>query len=129
MGIKCILVNYSGMTMEVNYTLSDVRAHLITESLKFVLAACRLPGIIRIALIGSLTTDKKNPKDVDLLLTVRDDMYLEPLARIGRRLQGRAQNINCGADIFLVSPKNRYLGRICHWRVCEPGIRMRCYAQ
>ncbi len=115
--------------MEVDYIApDDVRVHLITESLKFVLAARKLPGITRITLIGSLTTDKKKPKDADLLLTVKDDMDLEPLARIGRRLKGHAQNINCGADIFLVNPENKYLGRVCHWRACEPGIRMRCYA-
>lgn len=109
--------------------LPDVRAHLIEESLQFVLAARKLPGILRIALIGSLTTGKKKPKDADLLLTVSDDMDLAPLARIGRRLQGRAQTINCGADIFLVNPQNIYLGRTCRWKICEPGMRMRCEAE
>jgi hypothetical protein len=114
--------------MQTNDVPPDIRAYLIAEALKFVLAASKLAGITRIALIGSLTTDKKKPKDADLLVTVTADIDLEPLARLGRRLKGRAQNINRGGDIFLADPGGKYLGRICHWRECEPGIRMSCHA-
>jgi predicted nucleotidyltransferase len=114
--------------MNVNYVPPDVRAYLIAETLKFVLAACKLPGITRIALVGSLITDKKEPKDADLLVSVTDDIDLEPLARLGRRLQGHAQNINRGGEVFLADPNGNYIGRICHWRECAPGIRMRCDA-
>jgi predicted nucleotidyltransferase len=31
-------------------------------------AAIQLPGIVRIALVGSLATEKPEPKDVDLLI-------------------------------------------------------------
>ena len=41
------------------------RARLIAEVLAFVHAAQRLPGITRIALIGSLPTNKADPKDID----------------------------------------------------------------
>jgi len=41
------------------------RARLIAEVLAFVRAAQRLPGITRIALIGSLPTNKADPKDID----------------------------------------------------------------
>jgi predicted nucleotidyltransferase len=58
-----------------------------------VRAAKRLPGITRIALIGSLTTNKANPKDADLLLSVTDDTDLTSLARLTRKLQGHAQTI------------------------------------
>jgi hypothetical protein len=53
-------------------------------------------------------------------------MELAPLARIERRIQGQAQSINCGADIFLVDEASQYLGRICHYRECRP--RMACRA-
>ncbi len=104
------------------------RARLIAEVLAFVQAAQRLPGISRVALIGSLTTHKADPKDADLLITVIDDTELASLARLSRRLQGHAQNMNRGAEVFLADPNNNYLGRICHWKICAPGVRMRCDA-
>ena len=67
-----------------------VRAMLIAEALAFAKAASRLPGVIRIALLGSLTTPEPDPKNADLLVTVADDMDLAPLAALGRRLKGRA---------------------------------------
>jgi hypothetical protein len=114
--------------MNISCIPPDIRAYLIAEALKFTLAASKLPGVIRIALIGSLTTDKKEPKDADLLVTVTDETDLEPLARIGRKLHGHAQNINRGGEVFLANPVGNYIGRICHWKVCEFGIRMRCDA-
>lgn len=104
------------------------RARLIAEVLAFVQAAQRLPGISRVALIGSLTTHKADPKDADLLITVTDDTEMASLARLSRRLQGHAQNMNRGAEVFLADPNNNYLGRICHWKICAPGVRMRCDA-
>jgi predicted nucleotidyltransferase len=106
----------------------SVRAILIAEALAFVSEACRLSGVTRIALIGSITTEKPEPKDVDLLVIVTDDADLTPLARLGRRLQGRAQSHNRGGDIFLADPEGNYLGRTCHWKDCGPGIRVSCDA-
>ena len=105
-----------------------IRTRLITEALAFVRAASKIPGVTRIALIGSMTTNKADPKDVDMLVTVTDDADLVPLARIGRRLQGRAQTMNRGGEVFLADERGNYLGRICPWKECAPGIRMRCDA-
>jgi hypothetical protein len=66
-----------------------------------------------------------NPKDADLLVTVEDEADLAPLARLGRRLQGRAQSMNKGADVFLADAHHHYLGRTCTWKECAPGIRLR----
>ncbi len=104
------------------------RERLIAEVLAFVRTAPRLPGIKRIALIGSLTTDKADPKDADLLVTVTDDADLAPLAAITRKLQGHAQSMNKGGEVFLADPHNKHLGRICAWKTCAPGVRMRCDA-
>lgn len=106
----------------------SVRAFLIAEAFRFIDAICTLPGIERIALVGSLTTDKPDPKDADLLVTVADQLDLAALATESRRLKGRAQTKNRGADIFLANPSGQYIGRICHWRECVPGIRMSCDA-
>ena len=82
----------------------------------------------RIALIGSLTTEEPDPKDADLLVAVTDDMDLAPLATLGRKLQGHAQSLGRGGEVFLVDPWSHYLGRTCPWKQCGPGIRISCDA-
>ncbi|NTU78877.1 MAG: nucleotidyltransferase domain-containing protein [Chloroflexales bacterium] len=109
-------------------TLPPIRAHLLTGALLFTQAASLLPGVERIALLGSLATAKADPKDIDLLVTVADDANLTQLAALGRKLLGHAQSRNTGADVFLASPRGAYLGRLCPWKVCQPGVRQRCDA-
>jgi hypothetical protein len=36
---------------------------------------------------------------------------------------------SCGADVFLCGPDGRYLGRVCGWKKCAPGIHRACEAQ
>ena len=104
-----------------------IRGTLLSLTLEFVRAARMRPEVRRIALLGSLVTEKSRPKDVDLLVTVDRDADLVGLARLGRRLQGKAQQINSTADVFLCDADFRYLGRICHFRECFP--RGRCLAR
>jgi hypothetical protein len=59
---------------------------------------------------------------------VTDDTDLAPLAHLSRRLQGHAQNMHRGGEVFLANPQNNYLGRICRWKICAFGIRMSCDA-
>ena len=47
---------------------------------------------------------------------------LDRLVKAGRALKGFAPTRNSGADIFLSNLDSRYIGRICHWRDCRPGI-------
>jgi hypothetical protein len=105
------------------------RVDLLYAVVRFVEAASRCPGVRRIALMGSLATDKVNPGDADVLVTVTDEADLAPLARAGRRLKGAAQSLNLGGDIFLANMRGEYIGRTCHWRRCGPGIRVSCRAQ
>jgi hypothetical protein len=105
-----------------------MRQRLLSEILWFVPAVARLRGIRRIALLGSITTEKREPKDIDFLVVVDDEVSLEPLAKIGRKVKGHAQNIGRGADIFLADPGGRYIGRTCLWIECGPGIRRSCDA-
>lgn len=104
------------------------RRQLIAFTIEFVEMANRIPGVIRIALIGSLTTTKDDPKDVDLLITVADEIDLTPLAKITRKLKGRAQSLNRGGEVFLADPNGNHIGRICPWKRCGPGIRRSCDA-
>jgi hypothetical protein len=105
------------------------REHLLRAVLQFVKVVRAMPDVTRIALVGSLVTEKPHPKDADVLVVIPDDVDLVPLAIAGRRLQGTAQQRNCGADIFIANPAEEYCGRICHWRECRPGLRMSCDAR
>ncbi len=107
-------------------SVADPRGHLLSAVLAFVRAAQATPGVRRIALLGSLATDKPVPKDADVLVTIDATMDLDPLARFGRRLKGTAQTINLGADIFLADEADRYMGRISHYRECH--LRVACRA-
>jgi len=108
-------------------SVAEPRRELLLAVLLFVRTARTCPGVLRIALMGSLATSKAIPKDADLLVTINGTMDLGQLARVGRRLKGSAQTINLGADIFLADVTGRYLGRICHYRECHP--RVTCLAQ
>lgn len=105
-----------------------MREQLLSHLPWFVSAVTKLPGIRRVALLGSITTNKQNPKDIDFLVVVDDDVDLEPLARLGRKIKGRAQQINRGADIFLADAQGKYIGRTCSWKECRAGKRMSCDA-
>ena len=105
-----------------------VRQRLLEDALQFVRTASRFPGVLRIALLGSLATAKPEPKDVDLLLTVTDEADLPPMASAGRRLKGHAQSYNHGADVFVADRQGHYVGRLCPWKRCAPGVRASCDA-
>jgi len=105
-----------------------LRARLLDAARVFILAASRLDGVRRISLLGSIVTDKPDPKDIDLLVQIADHVDLHALARLGRQLKGAAQQFNHSADIFLCDEAGQYLGRTCKWRECHPGIRVACEA-
>ena len=105
------------------------REQLLEGAKAFVARASRITGITRIAMIGSLTTDKREPNDVDLLVTVTAGAPMDQIAAAGRKLKGHCTQINRGADVFLASDDGRYLGRTCPWRECAPGLRVACEAQ
>ncbi len=106
----------------------DIRAFLMAEAFQFIDRVVTLPGLRRIAMLGSIVTPKANPKDVDILITVDDDADLTALAKASRRLKGIAQGKNKGADIFLANPAGEYIGRVCHWKDCGPHFRSTCDA-
>jgi hypothetical protein len=115
--------------MEMPPIDEDVRAFLIAEAFRFIERIVGMPGVRRIAMLGSLLSSKANPKDVDLLLTVDDEVDLTSLAKSARRLKGIAQSKNRGADVFLANSAGQYIGRICHWSRCGPQFRATCDAR
>jgi hypothetical protein len=108
-------------------SVAEPRRPLLLAVLSFVRSSRDCPGVLRIALLGSLTTTKLIPKDVDVLVTIDGAVELVKLARAGRRLHGAAQTVNLGADIFLANEDGCFVGRICHYRKCFP--REACLAQ
>ena len=96
------------------------RSFLLMALAKFMRAAAKVHGVTRVAVIGSLVTDKTSPKDADALVTVRDDANFGLLSQLGRKLKGVAQTRNLGADIFLASDSGAYIGRTCSYRECHP---------
>jgi predicted nucleotidyltransferase len=122
-----VCVALAAMTVMMR-TDENIREQLLAYVPWFVTAAAKLAGVRRIALLGSITTEKKDPKDIDFLVTVDDEVDLEPLARLGRKLKGRTQQINHGADIFLADVQEKYIGRTCHWKECWAGRRRSCDA-
>ncbi len=105
------------------------RECLLAAAIPFVEATSRLEGVRRIALINALTTSTPHPEGIELLVTVEDEADLVPLAAQGRKLLGRTLHCgNYGANVFIASPRSHYLGRLCQWRVCQPGERMICDA-
>jgi hypothetical protein len=113
---------------QVAALLPPIRAHLLAGVLAFTQAAGQMPGVTRIALIGSLTTDKPDPQDADVLVTVADDADLTLLAAHGRKLLGHVQSRGRGGEVFLANPGGGYVGRLCPWKRCGPGIRASCDA-
>ena len=105
------------------------RQHLLEGLRRFIVAVQHITGVRAIALLGSITTAKPDPKDVDVLIVVDDEADLAALATASRRLQGHTQSRNCGADVFLANPRGAYIGRTCHWRDCRPGVRLACDAR
>src|SRR5205085_2475784 len=63
------------------------RRHLLAAAVPFVQAAMRLPGVTRVALLGSLTTEKADPKDIDLLVTISDKTDVSALDRLARPMR------------------------------------------
>ena len=109
--------------------LPELRKIMFAEVRRFVRFARDISGVQRIALIGSLASDKEFPKDIDMLVTIADDCDLTQLARLGRELAGHMAAHTSGADVFLSSSSGEYLGRTCSWKKCAPGVRASCDAQ
>ena len=95
------------------------RPELLAAGSLFARAAIQIHGVLELSLLGSIGTPRPDPKDIDFLVTISADVDLAVLAAHGRRLKGRAQQVNRGADIFLVRA-GEYVGRICHYRECWP---------
>jgi hypothetical protein len=100
----------------------DLREALLEEALHFARSARCIPGVTRLALIGSLLTFKARPKDCDLLASVTEEVDMAILAKLGRRLKGRTGAMGSGADVFLCDEEHGYIGRICQWRECWPRV-------
>jgi predicted nucleotidyltransferase len=112
----------------MNTTSEGHRPQLLDGLRRFVASVRQIDGIRRIAVLGSIVTTKLDPKDIDVLVVVAEETDLAPLATSARRLQGYAQSVNRGADVFLADERGTYIGRTCHWKECRPSVRQSCDA-
>lgn len=76
------------------------REDLLQAVLRFVREARNCQGVLRIALIGSLTTSKPLPKDADVLVTIEDGLDLGPLAARAAVSKGRGSKSIWGRIYF-----------------------------
>jgi hypothetical protein len=106
-------------------TSEEIRGLLLRLLLEFVRAVREIRGVERLAVLGSLLTDRPRPKDADVLVSITEDIDFSTLARVGRRFKGKAQGINAGADVFLADRTGVYIGRVCHYRDCHPRLLCR----
>lgn len=104
------------------------RRELLAHLPWFVRSVAKVEGVRKISILGSITTEKLKPKDIDFLVMIDDAAELEPVARIGRKLKGRTGSEKGGADIFLTDTLGKYIGRTCSWKECRKGIRISCEA-
>jgi len=114
--------------METRARPVGYRVYLLQAAVRFARAAAQLRGVLQISLLGSITTNRQHPKDVDLLVVISEDADVGTLAGHARRLKGAAQQVNLGADVFLADDRGNYLGRTCPWKECRPGLRLACDA-
>lgn len=106
----------------------EKRLRMLNVVKDFLPAIKKTSGVEFVGLIGSLTRDSPNPKDIDLVVCVTPSDDLSPLATIFRKISSRMLQIGKGADMFLYDTETgKYLGRICSHKECAPGIR-RCEA-
>ncbi len=103
-------------------SVKEPRRPLLGALWEFVCNARKLPGVHAIALVGSLTAEKPFPKDADLLVVVDAAADIARLATLGRRLKGKAQALNLGADVFLLNEFREHIGRTCGYRECRPRV-------
>ncbi len=64
-------------------------------------------------------------------MEIEDKASLGALARRKRQLLGKTMQTgdSCGADVFLRDSAGVYLGRVCSYKKCAPGIRASYEAQ
>jgi len=104
------------------------RLRMLNVVKEFLPSIKRTNGVKFIGLIGSITRNSPQPKDIDLVVCVTPSADISELATIFRRIAGRMSQIGNGADMFVYDDESgTYLGRVCPYKECVPGIR-RCDA-
>ena|GEM_PF-3594043 len=102
------------------------RQHLLAAAHWFVTEASTLEEVNQIALVGSLCTEQKKPRDLDLLVTVSPGSSIKTLGKLKRKLQGKISRGSMGSDVF-IAEDGHYIGRACQYR--EPWPRADCMAR
>lgn len=102
----------------------DKRERLDHMADQFAEEASRVQGVEEIAAFGSYVTAKPEPKDLDLMVFISDQVNIPRLAKCARRLSP----IYHGWEVFLFEANTRrHLGRVCVRKQC-PARSVDCAA-
>jgi predicted nucleotidyltransferase len=103
----------------------EKRMEMLNILKEFLPSIKRAEGVEFIGLIGSITRDSPEPKDIDIVVCVTTPSDLSELGTVFRKIAGRMMQIGKGADMFVYdSESGNYIGRICGHRECRAGIRL-----
>lgn len=102
------------------------RSALLQAAKWFLENIFKRDDIEKIAFLGSICTNKKYPKDIDILVYLKPGADIESIAALKRKFQGRIDRGTMGADIFLAE-NGKYIGRACCYK--EPWVRAVCAQQ
>jgi len=102
------------------------REHLLAAAQWFVDEVAKLEDVEQVALVGSLCSDQRKPRDLDLLVTTKPGASIKALAKLKRSLQGKISRGSMGSDVF-IAEGGHYIGRACQYR--EPWPRADCMAR
>lgn len=107
--------------------MNEVRREMLDVLGQFLPSLRAMTYVQRIGLTGSITTPKREPNDIDVVVCIAEGADLTELATVYRKMSGRLQGMGRGVDVFIFE-NDSYIGRPCHHRECAPGIRQSCTA-
>jgi len=90
---------------------------------EFAEKAQKLPGVLEVAIVGSVAGNDPYQNDLDMAVIVRKLDEITTIAKHARQMSGHYR----GWDIFLFDEGLKPLGRVCHCREC-PGQSTDCLA-
>ena len=103
--------------------MNEVRRGMLDVLGQFLPSLRSLAYVQRIGLTGSITTPKREPNDIDVVVCIAEGADLTELATVYRKMSGRLQGMGKGVDVFIFE-NGTYVGRPCHHRECagDPAV-------
>jgi hypothetical protein len=97
----------------MRHGLENRLAELLAGLVRLVQGARTIPGVCQISPVAPIRRRRRILRTSTCWWWCSDGADLVLLARHARRLQGHAQSLNRGADVFLANERSEYIGRTC----------------